>query len=197
MSPEPPHDTPPPAAALRRRLRQLTVLSTLLALTVAGLVTYVLVRPSPQPAAPAGRADLPDAPTVRPTDPVGARHPTFDCRAFSGEVGPLPGAPAAPIASLRETPAGERVRSRGKVMAAYPRIMGRNWLHLCDAPGGDVLVVATTDWAHPGDEVAVEGTLSRDRDIGGVYRFPLLIEGGLEGPGVIEAGVRPEGAIDL
>lgn len=195
MSAETPPETPPETAALRRRLRWLTMVSALLALAVVGLVTALIARqPARPPEAPA--AEMP-APTVRPNDPVGARHPSFDCRAFSGQVGPLPGEPGAPIADLRETAAGEQVRTRGKVMAAYPRIMGRNWLHLCDAPGGDVLVVATTDWAHPGDEVAVEGTLSRDRDIGGVYRFPLLIEGRLEGPGVIEGSVKPEGAIDL
>ena len=47
--------------------------------------------------------------------------------------------------------------------------------------------MATVDWAHPGDEVVVEGRLAHDKNIGGVYIFPLLIEGGaLEGAGVIK-----------
>lgn len=187
--------SPPANSHLRRRLRWMTGLSVCLGLAVAVLVGHLLATRAPLrldgPAAPD-----PAASQVVPNDPAGARHPRFDCRAFSGPV--ELGADATSIAGLSDVSAGQRVRTRGRVMAAYPRIMGRNWLHLCDAPGGDVLVVATTDWAHPGDEVIAEGVLGRDRDIGGVYVFPLLIEGGrLEGPAVIEAGTAPGRVIDL
>lgn len=184
----------PDRETLRRRLRHMTALSVLLACAVAGLIGYLAARERPAESPVAA----PEAPTVRPTDPAGARHPTFDCREFRDPLAAPEGDPGRAIAALSETPAGERVRTRGKVMNAYPRIRGLNWLHLCDAPGGDVLVVATTDWAHPGDVVIAEGVLARDRDIGGVYRFPLLIEGGrLEGPGVIEASAMPPDVIDL
>jgi len=187
-------DTDP--RTLRRRLRWISALAVALACAVAGLVGNLVARERPR--APAPSVAVPQSPTVRPSDPAGARHPTFDCRGFTGPLDGLSGDTGRAIAALDTIPAGQRVRTRGKVMAAYPRIRGVNWLHLCDAPGGAVLVVATADWAHPGDDVIVEGTLARDRDIGGVYVFPLLIEGGrLEGPGVIEQGTMRGDAIDL
>ncbi len=175
--------------ALRRQVRWLTALGVLLACAVAGLTGYLLAVERPLAGGPGATA----APAVAPSGPRGAGHPTFDCRAFTGSLAAPEG---EPIAELRRRPAGARVQTRGKVMQAFPRIMGLNWLHLCDAAGGEVLVVATRDWAHPGDEVRVEGVLSRDRDIGGVYVFPLLVEGELRGPAVIEAPAKP-GGIDL
>lgn len=187
--PAPPPPGPPAAEAraLRRQVRRLTALAVLLACLVAGLVGYVLALEHPVARGERGAR-------VVPTGPRGAGHPSFDCAQFTGALAEPAG---DPIARLREAPAGARVQTRGKVMAAWPRILGRNWLHLCDAAGGDVLVVATRDWAHPGDEVRVEGVLSRDRDIGGVYVFPLLVEGELKGPAVIEASPSAQDGIDL
>lgn len=188
-TPAPPPDGSPPAEvrALRRRVRRLTALAVLLACLVAGLVGYVLALEHP-----VRRGDA--VARVQPTGPRRGDHPSFDCAQFTGALAEPAG---EPIARLREAPAGARVHTRGKVMAAWPRILGLNWLHLCDAAGGDVLVVATHDWAHPGDEVRVEGVLSRDRDIGGVYVFPLLVEGELKGPTVIEAAPSAQDGIDL
>ena len=124
-----------------------------------------------------------DVKVVEPRPGSGAgRHPTFDCAGFEGDIPRMPDARAHRMHTIDalkeagEVPEGSSVRVRAKVMAAYPKIMGANWLSLCDAEGGAVLVATTAAWAHKGAIVIVEGKLTRGKHIGGAYTFPLLLE---------------------
>lgn len=108
-------------------------------------------------------------------------HPVFDCR----DVEALPKPPSGSgrglksIATLSDRGAslkGKKVRVWARVMAVYPNILGVNWLRLCDVDSGDVLVVSSSQWAHPGMPVLAEGRLALEKNIGNAYTFPLLLE---------------------
>ena len=76
--------------------------------------------------------------------------------------------------------AGTAVAVRGKVTKVNNGILGRNWLHIKDgsgAPGTDDLTVTSErDTAKVGDTVVARGTLGLDRDFGGGYFYPVLME---------------------
>ena len=95
--------------------------------------------------------------------------------------------------------AGKPIAIHGRVVQAFPQIMGVNWFHVCDEPNGAVLVASGTDWVEPGHVVTVRGTLSVNQNIGGAYTFPLYVgEAKLEGQNV-ETSPRgkPIGVYDL
>lgn len=69
----------------------------------------------------------------------------------------------------------QQVMVRGQVVKSSANILGRNWLHLQDGSGGD-LVVTTRDAAAVGEVVLVSGTLRLERDFGAGYRYDLLVE---------------------
>ena len=121
---------------------------------------------------------------VVPNPHVGqGQHPVFDCQGMTAPV-EAPDAGFTAIGEL-ERKAGEAVVVRARVVQAFPRIMGVNWFHVCDAPGGKVLVASGNQWVPPGHVVTLRGVLSVDRNIGGAYVFPLYIENAsLEGPAV-------------
>ena len=75
--------------------------------------------------------------------------------------------------------AGKPIVLRGKVVKWNPKIMGRNWIHIQDGTGEagkHDLTITTQDTVNVGDAVVVRGTLSLDRDFGGGYAYPVIVE---------------------
>jgi hypothetical protein len=134
------------------------------------------------PSPPLGTTD------VRPNPAVGhGGHPTFDCTTMTTKVNRSKNTHVTirALATQSESRSNKPVTVKAMVVNAFPNIMGVNWFHLCERPGGEVLVVSGTEWSAPGTEVIVRGILSVNRNVGGAYLFPLYIEGAdLEGPHV-------------
>lgn len=87
------------------------------------------------------------------------------------------------IFTKRGTLNGKQVLVRGQVVKVASGIMNKNWLHLQDGTGNDKkktndLVVTTTDNAEEGDIITVSGTLAKDKDFGGGYKYTAIIEKG-------------------
>lgn len=77
----------------------------------------------------------------------------------------------------------KQVRVRGKVVKVSPNIMGKTWVHLRDGSGshatGDFnLVVTTQSVPAEGETVTVNGTLYKNKDFGGGYKYDVIIEKG-------------------
>jgi hypothetical protein len=73
--------------------------------------------------------------------------------------------------------AGKPIAVRGKVVKFNAQILGHNWLHLQDGTGD--LTITTADSAAPvaiGDVVVARGTLSLNKDFGGGYSYPVIVE---------------------
>lgn len=83
--------------------------------------------------------------------------------------------------------AGRTVAVRGKVTKVNNGILGRNWLHLADGTGregaNDLTVTSRDQTARVGDTIVARGVVGLDRDFGGGYFYPVLIE---------NAAVQPE-----
>ena len=112
---------------------------------------------------------------------------------MSEAVGPRPEG-ALSIAELSENKQeheGQTILVKGKVIQAFPKIMGVNRFHVCDEPNGRVLVASANQWVPPGHTVTLRGVLSLDRNIAGAYHFPLFVEDAhLEGDAV-QGGTSP------
>ncbi len=75
--------------------------------------------------------------------------------------------------------AGKTVSAQGKVVKVNNGIMGRNFVHVQDGTGdasNNNLIVTSKDMANVGDQVSVTGVVVVNRDFGGGYSYPLLIE---------------------
>lgn len=75
--------------------------------------------------------------------------------------------------------AGKTVSAQGKVVKVNNGIMGRNFVHVQDGTGdasNNNLIVTSKDTANVGDSVSVTGLVVVNRDFGGGYSYPLLIE---------------------
>ena len=77
---------------------------------------------------------------------------------------------------------GKAVVLRAKAVKVTPEIMGLNWVHLRDGSGdaklGDNdLTVTTQDTIKLGQVVTVRGQVTLDKNLGGRYQFPVLLEG--------------------
>lgn len=75
----------------------------------------------------------------------------------------------------------KKVSIRGKVIKVSSGIMNRNWVHLQDGSGDSRkgthnLVVTTNDVPAVGDTVTATGTLTKDKDFGGGYRYEVILE---------------------
>ena len=76
----------------------------------------------------------------------------------------------------------KKVSVRGKVVKVSTNIMGKNWVHLRDGSGdhakGNFDLVVTSAFAVPaeGEVVLVNGTLYKDKDFGGGYRYEVVVE---------------------
>jgi len=74
---------------------------------------------------------------------------------------------------------GKQVKLCGKIVKANYNIMNKTWLHLRDGsgkPGENDVAVTTAAGPQKGQIVVVEGTLTKDKNIGFGYNFPLIIE---------------------
>ena len=70
---------------------------------------------------------------------------------------------------------------RGKVVKVSAGIMGKNWIHLQDGTGDPQkgthnLVATSDDLPSTGDVVTVKGTVYKDKDFGGGYLYPVIME---------------------
>lgn len=75
--------------------------------------------------------------------------------------------------------AGKTISAQGKVVKVNNGIMGRNFVHVQDGTGdasNNNLIVTSKDTANVGDSVSVTGLVVVNRDFGGGYSYPLLIE---------------------
>ena len=94
------------------------------------------------------------------------------------------GANAYTVAEIHEKSAGldkKQVVVRGKVVKVSAGIMDKNWIHVQDGSGDakaktNNLVVTTQDMAKVGDVVTVTGTLYKDKDFGGGYKYGVIVE---------------------
>lgn len=77
---------------------------------------------------------------------------------------------------------GKEIVIRAKVVKVTPEVMGNNWVHLRDGTGdakaGDNdLTVTTKETLVAGKVVTLRGKITLDKDLGGRYKFPVLLEG--------------------
>jgi hypothetical protein len=75
----------------------------------------------------------------------------------------------------------KKIAVRGKIVKVSSNIMGKNWIHLRDGSGshatGDFnLVVTSKSIPAEGEVVLVNGTLYKDKDFGGGYKYEVIIE---------------------
>lgn len=64
---------------------------------------------------------------------------------------------------------------KGKVIKVSKAIMGRNWVHIMDGSGPEI-VVTSKDLPKVGDVVTISGTLYKDKDFGSGYKYAAIIE---------------------
>jgi hypothetical protein len=79
---------------------------------------------------------------------------------------------------------GKEAVVRGKVVKVTAAVMDLNWVHLRDGSGdaktGDNdLTFTSTQTFKIGQVVTIRGTITLDKDLGGRYKFPILLEGAL------------------
>lgn len=67
------------------------------------------------------------------------------------------------------------VRVRGKVMKFNAAIMGKNWIHLQDGSGLDLLVTSA-ETVKVGEVVTMQGVVRTDRDFGAGYTYKVVLE---------------------
>ncbi|MFC5299775.1 hypothetical protein [Azospira restricta] len=93
-------------------------------------------------------------------------------------------APQKSVAAVHQEKAalaGKTVSVQGKVVKVNNGIMGRNFVHVQDgsgdaAAGSNNLIVTSKDTAQVGQQVAVSGKVTLNRDFGAGYLYPLLLE---------------------
>ncbi|HEY6837687.1 MAG TPA: DNA-binding protein [Geobacteraceae bacterium] len=76
----------------------------------------------------------------------------------------------------------KKVVVRGQVVKVSANIMKKNWVHLQDGSGSakkgtNNIVVTSEALPTVGDVVTVRGTLYKDKDFGGNYKYKVIIEG--------------------
>ncbi|KAF0219741.1 MAG: OB-fold tRNA/helicase-type nucleic acid binding [Geobacteraceae bacterium] len=77
--------------------------------------------------------------------------------------------------------AGMDVVVKAGVVKVSAGIMNKNWIHLRDgsgdaAKGTHNLVVTSQDLPKAGDVVTVSGTLAKEKDFGGGYKYEVIVE---------------------
>ena len=78
---------------------------------------------------------------------------------------------------------GKQVVVKGQVVKVASGIMSRNWIHLQDGTGSEKkkthdLVVTSGDLPEVGDVVTFSGTIAKDKDFGGGYKYGAIMEKG-------------------
>jgi hypothetical protein len=89
------------------------------------------------------------------------------------------GLTVAELFEQKDALAGKKVKLRGKIVKANYNIMNKTWLHFRDGsgkPGANDIAVTTSTSPQKGQIALVEGTLTKDKNIGFGYNFPLIIE---------------------
>jgi hypothetical protein len=76
---------------------------------------------------------------------------------------------------------GKKVVVKGKVTKVAAGIMGKNWVHLQDGSGDagkgtHDLTMTTQDLPAAGDLVTATGTVRKNKDFGGGYKYEVIIE---------------------
>ena len=87
----------------------------------------------------------------------------------------------AAVNQNKTTLVGKTIRAQGKVVKVNNGIMGRNFVHVQDGTGDaktttNNLIATSKQTAQVGDSVTISGTVVVNRDFGGGYTYPLLIE---------------------
>ena len=75
--------------------------------------------------------------------------------------------------------AGKTISIKGKVVKVNNGILGRNFLHIQDGTGDantNDLLLTSKQTAAKGDQVMISGVVVLNRDFGGGYKYPVLIE---------------------
>lgn len=75
----------------------------------------------------------------------------------------------------------KKIVLRGKVVKVSSNIMGKNWIHLRDGSGSHAtadfnLVVTSKSIPAEGEVVLVKGTLYKNKDFGGGYKYEVIVE---------------------
>jgi hypothetical protein len=75
----------------------------------------------------------------------------------------------------------KKIVVRGKVVKVSSNIMNKNWVHLRDGSGSKAtndfnLVVTSKSIPAEGEVVLVNGTLFKDKDFGGGYKYQVIVE---------------------
>lgn len=89
----------------------------------------------------------------------------------------------AEIHALKAALKGKEVLLRAEVVKITPEVNGLDWVHLRDGTGdagaGDHDLTATTKATtlEVGQVVLVRGRIVLDKDMGGRYKFPVLLDG--------------------
>ncbi|MDH3468984.1 MAG: hypothetical protein OES26_24385 [Gammaproteobacteria bacterium] len=98
----------------------------------------------------------------------------------AGEIQPVEsGETVATVLTQRNALQDKLVRLRAKIMKVSPNIMGKNWVTLQDGTGSapdDKLIVTTQERVYPGDVVTVKGRVKTDVDLGGRYKYSVVLE---------------------
>lgn len=129
-----------------------------------------------RPAQDAAAAPSADLPAGHPAPGVKAGPAAPD---LSGIKKAANGQTVAEIYADKAKLTGKPVAVRGRVVKFNAMIMGKNWIHIRDgsgAEGTNDLTLTTLDKAKVGDLVVITGELKANRDFGGGYRYPLIVE---------------------
>ncbi len=91
------------------------------------------------------------------------------------------GRTVAEIYAQKEVLAGKEVVVTGQVVKINNNILDRNWAHLRDGTGSaddgsDDLTVILKDDAALSQVITVRGKVTLDKDLGGMYQFPVAVE---------------------
>ncbi|HBA88663.1 MAG TPA: DNA-binding protein [Geobacter sp.] len=78
---------------------------------------------------------------------------------------------------------GKQVVVSGEVVKVASGIMNRNWIHLQDGTGSEKkkdhdLVVTSSELPEVGQVVTFSGTIAKDKDFGGGYKYGVILEKG-------------------
>jgi hypothetical protein len=98
---------------------------------------------------------------------------------YTGIKKPPHGKTVSELFEQKDALVGKKVSLCAKVIKANYHIMNKNWYHLRDGTGENGLndLTMTSDESlKVGDIVQIEGVLTKDKDIGSGYNFPLIIE---------------------
>ncbi len=98
------------------------------------------------------------------------------------KIEPYPGGKTVKdIFANQKTLNGKVVRIRGEVVKVNSGILDRNWIHIQDGTdynGSYDLLVTSKENVKAGDVVAFEGRIATNKNFGGGYSYPVMMEDG-------------------